>query len=233
VKRIGLVGGMTPESTAAYYRMLVELGRQRWDDPVRNPVVIIYSIDLAEIVAHQDVSDSDRVVELLSGVLERLRVAGAEIGALTANTPHLFFDRIRARTSLPLVHIVDATLRRARGLGIRRALLLGTEATMASSMYPEAFASEGIELVIPDEDDRRFVNRSIYRDLAAGEVSPELRDAYLGICRRQIERCGVEAIVLGCTELPLVLRDGDLPIPLVDTARCHAEAIFAGAVADG
>jgi aspartate racemase len=224
MKKIGLVGGMTPESTTSYYQMIINLGRQIWDDPLHNPVVLIYSIDLAEIVAHQDVGDEDRVVEILADALEKLR--GAEVGALTANTPHIFFGRIQARTTLPLVNIVDATVQTARDLGVRRALLLGTNSTMEGSMYPEAFAAGGIEIVIPDEGERRFINRSIYEDLAVGRVTPELREAFIAICRRHIEGNNADAVILGCTEVPLVLAADDLPVPLVDTARCHADAIF-------
>ncbi len=229
MKKIGLVGGMTPESTTAYYQKLIDLGRQRWDDPVHNPVVLIYSIDLAEIVAHQNVGDGDRVVKILADVLERLRGAGAEVGGLTANTPHLFFDRIQALTSLPLVNIVATTLEKTRDLGVRRALLLGTNATMTGAMYPEAFTAEGIEIVIPDEGDRGFINDSIYADLAAGIITPELRRRYEEMCRRQIKDTGVEAIILGCTEIPLVLSPNDFSVPLIDTAQCHAEALFARA----
>ena len=226
MKKIGLVGGMTPESTTAYYQMIINLGRQNWADPLHNPVVLIYSIDLAEMVAHQDVGDEDRVVDLLVDALEKLRGAGAEVGALTANTPHAFFDRIQSRTDLPLINIVDTTLDSARDLGVRRALLLGTRVTMEGPMYPDTFTAAGIELVIPDEHERRFVNRSIYEDLAVGKVTPALRETYLGICRRQIEDNGVDAVILGCTEIPLVLTAEDLPVHLIDTARCHAEAIF-------
>ncbi len=229
MKKIGLVGGMTPESTSAYYRMIINLGRQSWDNPLHNPVVLIYSIDLAEMVGHQDVGDENRVVELLADVLERLRGAGAEVGGLTANTPHIFFDRIQSRTTLPLVNIVDATMERAREVGVRRALLLGTKATMEGPMYPEAFAAGGIDIVTPNEEERRFINRSIYEDLATGKVTPELRETYLEICRRHIEDNGLDAVILGCTEIPLVLTADDLPVPLIDTARCHAEALFARA----
>lgn len=230
MKKIGLVGGMTPESTTAYYQRLIDLGRERWNDPVHNPVVLIYSIDLAEMVAHQNVGDGDKVIALLADVLERLRGAGAEVGALTANTPHIFFDRIRAATALPLLSIIDTTLDHARDLGVGRALLLGTRATMEGSMYPEAFAAAGIEVVTPAEADREFINHSIYEDLAAGRVTPELRRRYLEICRRQVEEGEVEAVILGCTEIPMVLTADDCPVPPIDTARCHADALFAHAV---
>jgi len=232
MKKIGLVGGMTPESTTAYYQTIIGLGRERWDDPLRNPVVLIYSLDLSEIAAHQNVGEEDRVVEILVGVLETLRGADADVGALTANTPHVFFRRIVSGTALPLINIVDATFERARDLGVKRALLLGTNATMKAPMYPGAFSAGGIDIVIPDEDECLFVNRSIYEDLAAGNVTPELRETYLQICRRHVEGNGVDAIILGCTEIPLVLKADDLPVPLIDTARCHAEALFEWALQD-
>jgi aspartate racemase len=226
MKTIGLVGGMTPESTVAYYRMLIELGRAHTDDPLHNPVVIIYSIDLAKVAAAQSVGEEARVVAHLAAALERLRAAGAELGALTANTPHVYFDRIREATALPLVSIVDATSARVQRLGARRVLLLGTNATTGSPMYPRALGGAGIEVVVPSDDDRAFVNRTIYEELAVGAVTPELHAAYLDICRRHVEGDNVDAVLLACTEIPLVLADGDLPVPLVDTARCHAEALF-------
>jgi aspartate racemase len=138
----------------------------------------------------------------------------------------VYFDRIAAGTRLPLVSIVDIARERARELGVRRALLLGTNATMTAAMYPEAFTEEGIDIVVPNEEERQFLNRSIYEDLAVGAVTAELRGRFLDLCRRHLDDSGVDAILMACTEIPLVLKDGDLPVPLIDTARCHAEAIF-------
>lgn len=230
MKTIGLIGGMTPESTLMYYTRIIELGRERWSDPLHNPVMVIVSIDLAEIAAHQNVGDADRVVEILTDALGRLHRAGAEIGAMTANTPHLYFDRLAAAAPLPLVHIVDAALERARSLKVNKALLLGTRATMEGSLYPKPFTAAGIEILTPDRGERELINRSIYEDLARGVVTPELREAYLELCRRRIEGEDVDAVILGCTEIPLVIKPGDLPVPLIDTARCHAETIFTAAL---
>jgi len=229
MKRIGLAGGMTPEATKLYYETIIDLGRAITEDPLCNPVVLIYSINLSEMVRLQNEGKDDKVVDLLSGVLTKLQQAGAEVGALTANTPHIHFDAVAARTTLPLISILDSTFAEARRLRCRRALLLGTAITMDSRMYPERFDAGGIEILVPDQEERQFISRSIYEELSLGRVSEGTRQSYLRICHRHIERGGVDAVILGCTEIPLVLAEGDLPVPLIDTARVHARAIFAAA----
>ncbi len=226
MKRIGLAGGMTPESTKFYYETIIDCGRQITEDPLRNPVVLIYSINLAEMVRFQNDGKTKEVVKLLSGVFAALQEAGAEIGALTANTPHVHFDSIAATTTLPLISILDSTFAQAQKLNCRRVLLLGTAITMDSPMYPERFDAGGIEIVVPEPDERKFISRSIYEELSLGKVSEETRESYLRICRRHLELSDVDAVILGCTEIPLVLAEGDLPVPLIDTARVHARAIF-------
>lgn len=228
MKKIGLVGGMTPEATRAYYDILIGIGRERLEGVLSNPVVLIYSLNLAEVVRHQGAGRPDKVVEHLVEVVESLRRAGAEIGALTANTPHIYLDQIAARTPLPLVSILDATADRAAQLGCRRPLLLGTAITMTSDMYPKKLAAASIEVVIPDEAEQPLIDRPIYDELSVGLVHDQTKARYLEICRRHIER-GVDAIILGCTELPLILNDGDVPVPLIDTVQVHAEAIFEAA----
>jgi aspartate racemase len=226
MKRIGLAGGMTPESTKFYYETIIDCGREITEDPLLNPIVLIYSINLAEMVRFQNAGHTEGVVKLLSGVFAALQQAGAEIGALTANTPHVYFDAIAARTTLPLISILDSTFAQAQRLNCRRVLLLGTAITMDSPMYPEHFDAGGIEIIVPEPDEREFISRSIYGELSLGKVSKETRDSYLRICRRHLERGDIDAVILGCTEIPLVLAEGDLPVPLIDTARVHARAIF-------
>lgn len=234
MRTIGLVGGMTPESTKEYYERIIARARERRrdPDPLRNPVVVVYSLDLAELAAHQRAGDTGEVVELLVDAVERLRAAGAEVGALTANTPHAYLAEVVRRTALPLVSIVDATRDAAAAIGARRVLLLGTGTTMGSQMYPESFEEAGIDVVVPDDEDRAFLDRVIYGELAVGTVRPEVRRRCLGICGGAIEADGVEAVILGCTELPLVLGDGDLPVPLLDTVAIHVEAILDRAMAE-
>jgi aspartate racemase len=229
MKTIGLVGGMTPESTKVYYQRLIEAARQPGGDPLHNPEILIYSIDLAEMVALQRAGEFDKVAEYLAAILERLRMAGAEIGALTANTPHAYLDEIRRQTSLPLVSIVTATRDAAAERGIRRALLLGTSTTLGADMYPREFTGARIEIVLPGPTDREFLDETIYGDLALGRVEPEVRQHYLDLCTRHIQQDGADAVILGCTEIPLVIATDDLPVHVLDTTAVHVDAILAAA----
>ena len=229
MKTIGLVGGMTPESTKVYYEGLIEGARQPDGDPLRNPEILIYSLNLTELVQIQRTGDRTRVAQYLAAVLERLRIAGAEVGALTANTPHAYFDEIRTGTSLPLVSIVSATRDAAVDRGLENALLLGTRTTMESEMYPRRFAEVGIGIVLPSEEDREFLEETIYNDLAVGRVTPEVRQRYHDICTRHIEEDGVDSIILACTELPLVISNDDFPVEVLDTTVIHIGRILAAA----
>ena len=229
MKTIGLVGGMTPESTKVYYELLIQGARRPSGNPLRNPEVLIYSIDLAELVQFQSGPDGTKVVEYLSDILERLRKAGAEVGAITANTPHAFLDEIQAETTLPLVSIVTATRDAAAHRELENALLLGTRTTIEAEMYPREFADAGIRVVLPGDEDREFLDQTIYNDLAVGRVSPEIRQRYQEICAKHIEKDGIDSVILGCTELPLVISSDDLPIHVLDTSKIHAAAILAAA----
>jgi len=229
MKIIGLVGGMTPESTKVYYEGLIQGARQPDGDPLRNPEIIVYSLNLTELVQIQRAGERSRVAQYLAAVLERLRLAGAEVGALTANTPHAYFDEIRTETSLPLVSIVTATQEAARSLGLENPLLLGTRTTMESEMYPREFAEAGIRIVLPGDEDREFLEETIYNELAIGRVTPEVRQRYHDICEKHIEEDGIDSVILGCTELPLVITKDDLSVQVLDTTEIHVDAILAAA----
>ena len=229
MKTIGLVGGMTPESTKVYYEALIQGARQPNGDPLRNPEIIIYSLNLTELVQIQSTGDRMKVAGYLVDILERLRVAGAQVGALTANTPHAYLDEIRAKTSLPLVSIVSAARDAAADRGLERALLLGTRTCIEAEMYPREFAEAGIRVILPGDEDREFLDHTIYNDLALGRVTPEVRQRCHQICRNHIDSDGIDSVILGCTELPLVIASGDLPIQVLDTTKVHVDAILAAA----
>lgn len=227
MKTIGLVGGMTPESTKVYYESLIQGARQPGGDPLQNPEVIIYSLNLTELVQIQRTGDRRRVAGYLAATLERLRVAGAEVGALTANTPHAYLHEIQMETKLPMVNIVTATGDAAADQGLKNALLLGTKTTVEAEMYPREFAEVGIRIVLPSEEDREFLEDTIYNELAIGHVTPEVRKRYHDICARHIESDGIDSVILGCTELPLVISSDDLSIQVLDTTKIHIAEILA------
>lgn len=229
MKTIGLIGGTTPESTLMYYEQLIRTARQPDADPLHNPEILIFSLDLAELVSIQRTGDRKQVADYLGDRFERLRVTGAEVGALTANTPHAYLAEIRQRTSLPLVSIVTATRDAAFKQRINRPLLLGTGTTLRAPMYPQEFAQVGIEVILPDEDERKFLDHIIYNELAVGRVTPEVRQRCLEICTRHVEDDSIDAVILGCTELPLVIREAELPVPVLDTTVVHVAAILAAA----
>ena len=229
MKTICLAGGMTPESTNVYYEALIQGARQPDGDPLRNPVIIIHSLNLTELVQIQNRGDRTKVAEYLAEILERLRLAGAEIGALTANTPHAYLDEIQTMTSLPMVSIVTATRDAAADRGLERALLLGTRTTVEAGMFPRECGDAGIQIVLPGDDDREFLDHTIYNDLAIGHVTPEVRQRYHDICAKHIDSDGIDSVILGCTELPLVISPDDLSIQVLDTTTIHVEAILAAA----
>lgn len=229
MKTIGLVGGMTPESTRVYYDLLIRGAREPGGDPLRNPEILIYSINLTELVHTQRTKGRRDVVDYLAAVLERLRLGGAEICAFTANTPHAYLEELREEFPLPLVSIVTATRDAARDRGLVRALLLGTRVTMEGPMYPREFAETGIDVVVPEQDDREFLDEVIYGELALGIVKPRVRQRVLDICARHIRDDRIDSVILGCTELPLVISGNDLSIAVLDTTVVHVEAILAAA----
>jgi aspartate racemase len=229
MKTIGLIGGMTPESTKVYYELLIQGARQPGGDPLRNPEILIYSLNLTELVQIQREREPSDVADYLVDRLERLRLAGAEVGALTANTPHAYLDEIRSKTSLPLVSIVSATREAAKDQGLETPLLLGTRTTIEAKMYPEEFGDAGMQIVLPGEDDREFLDHTIYNDLAIGHVTPDVRKRYHEICARHIEESAIDSVILGCTELPLVISSDDLSVQVLDTTRIHTAAILAAA----
>jgi len=227
LRKIGLLGGMSPESTLEYYRILLELSRERLPQD-EYPVIIIYSLNFREFNRLMGSRDYGGVVELLARGLEALAQAGADFALMASNTPHMFFEELAARTSIPLVSIVEATLARAKELKLERGKLglLGTKFTMEGEFYRSAAQRYGLEIVTPDATEREAVHRIIMEELVSGGISEESRAALVEIARALGSEQGAEAIILGCTELPLVLDEELLGLPVLNTTRIHAEAAF-------
>ena len=222
-----MLGGLGPESTVEYYETIIRLYRERVTDG-SYPQFIVNSVNLQKVVDPLTANDLAGVARYLAEEIQKLAGAGADFGLISANTPHVVFDEVQATVPIPLLSIVEATCAAVKKRGLHRLVLLGTRFTMQGTFYPKVFAREGIELVTPDPVDREYIHDKYMNELVSGKFLPETRTGLLAIVDRLAARSGVEGVILGGTELPLLLRDENLNgIPLLDTMRIHAEAAVA------
>ena len=184
----------------------------------------MWSFDFGEIEALQHAGRWDEAAALLVDAARRLERGGADFALICTNTMHRMADQVQAVIGIPLLHIVDPTAGRIKGAGLSRVGLLGTAFTMEQAFYKGRLADRfGLDVLVPGDEDRAVVHRAIYDELVQGRVEPASRDAYRGVIARLVER-GAEAIILGCTEIMLLVRPEDSPVPLFDTTAIHAEA---------
>ena len=223
MKKVGIVGGIGPESTIDYYRCLVARYRERVGDE-GYPCIVIYSIDLKPLLQGSIEGDLASVTDQLVEAVERLARAGADFGLIAANTPHVVFDEVSRRTTIPLVSIVEAACAAAKATGRKRLGLFGTRFTMQGRFYPDVFTRAGIALVVPEASEQAWIREKYMGELVHGVVRPETRAGLLGIVDRLVERDGIDGLLLAGTELPLILRqDAHNGIPFLDTASIHVE----------
>jgi aspartate racemase len=222
VKTLGLIGGTTWHSTIEYYRAInqgvhARLGGQS------SARLLLYSVNFAELQPATDEAGWQRLAAELTRIAQTLEKAGAACIVLCANTPHRVADDVQRAIGIPIVHIADATGDAIARSGLRNVGLLGTRPTMEQSFIKGRLTARGIATVVPDEADRVFIHASIFEELGHGVFTPETKARYLGIIEG-LARRGAEGIILGCTEIPLLVKDQDCKIPLFDTARLHAAA---------
>ncbi|GEK73525.1 MULTISPECIES: aspartate/glutamate racemase family protein [Halomonas] len=231
MKTIGVLGGMSWESTQSYYRALNE-GVKRELGGFHSATVALYSVDFAEIETLQQADRWDEAGERLAEAARRVQAAGADFLLLATNTMHKVAPAIEAATDIPLLHIADATAERLRADGVRRVGLLGTRFTMEQAFYKDRLGERfGIEVLVPQAEQRDRVHRVIFEELCQGRIEPPSKAAYLEIIA-DLHARGAEAVILGCTEIALLVGQGDTPVPLYDTTALHAEAAVTAALAE-
>jgi aspartate racemase len=223
MKTLGLVGGIGPESTIAYYRAI--LAAARAGPPGRGqPPILIDSIDVQRILRLAGTHALPELTEYLVEEVERLAKAAADLALLAANTPHIVFDDVRSRVSIPMVSIVEATRDVARAMGLQRLGLFGTRFTMQGHFYPDVFAKAGLEIVAPRDDEQAFIHDKYVNELLNGTFADGTRDALLRLVAQRA-RDRIDAVILAGTELPLILTDPKAAsIPLLDTTDIHVKA---------
>lgn len=227
MKTVGVIGGIGPESTIEYYRFLISEYRSRVADG-SYPSVLIDSIDLAKMLRLIEAGELDAVTDYLAGEVLRLARAGADFAVLASNTPHIVFDDLRRRSPIPMISIVEATCEEALARKLKRVGLFGTRFTMQGQFYPVAFSRRGIVVVVPEPEDQTYIHEKYLGELVNGVIVPETREGLVSIAGRLRERQQVEAIILGGTELPLILRDvPSAGVPFLDTTTIHVKRIVA------
>lgn len=232
MKTIGLLGGMSWESTAIYYRLLNEGVRSRLGG-LHSAKLALVSVDFAEIAELQHAGDWQGAARLLAGAARQLEAAGAQCLVLCTNTMHKLADEIGAAISMPLLHIADATGAAIRRAGISRPALLATRFTMEQDFYRQRLAKRfGIEAVVPDEAGRAKVHAIIYDELCLGVVKPASKSVYMEEIARLRAEQGADGVIMGCTEITMLIGQPDFDIPVFDTTLIHAEAAIAFALGE-
>ena len=220
---IGLIGGLSWESSAEYYRLINEKMRDRLGG-MHSARCLMWSFDFGEIEALQHAGEWTKATVLMIDAARRLERGGADFFLISSNTMHRMADEIAAAVSIPLLHIADPTAERVRAHRMRRVGLLGTAFTMEQDFYRGRLERDfGLDVLVPDASDRALVHRVIYDELVQGQINPASRAAYRDVIGRLVQQ-GAEAVILGCTELMLLVRHEDSPVPLFDTTLIHAEA---------
>lgn len=229
MKRIGIIGGMSWESTTTYYRLL-NLGVRERLGGLHSARLLLGTVDFAPIVEMQRSGDWSSAGEVLAAEARALEVGGADFVLIAANTMHKVYDQVQAAVSIPVLHLADILADVVRAVGLSRVGLLATAYTMEQSFYRDRLASQGVETLIPDDEERAEVQRIIYDELCAGLIHDGSRERLLHIARRLID-AGAQGIVLGCTELELIIEDQHLDAPLFPTTALHCRAALDRALA--
>lgn len=221
MKTIGLIGGMSAESTVTYYKVINSVVNQKLGG-FHSAKCLLYSVDFDEIERCQMSGEWEKSGEILANAARRLQKGGADFLVLCTNTMHKVAHAIQSAVNIPFLHIAEATARRVKDAGIGRVCLLGTAFTMEEGFYKDVLARNGIDVIVPDADDRKTVNDVIYGELCHGVIKDESRAKFVGIINKAAA-LGARGAILGCTEIGLLVGDGDITLPVFDTALIHAE----------
>ncbi len=229
-KHIGIVGGLSPESTTEYYRIITR-GYNKKAGGLNFPEMTIRSVNMREIVDLFNQGRWDDMADIIVSAIHDLQKAGADFAAIATNTPHNAYERIKEKSPLYVLSIMDATAREIQKDGYKKVGLLGTKPTMEYGFFQKTFKKYGIETVTPDEGDRNYVDQVIWNELVHGKITEEAKKGYLAIINKMVKK-GAEGVILGCTEIPLLIKQEDCPVKIYDTTAIHARAILDYALGD-
>lgn len=223
MKKIGMIGGFGPESTLDYYRLLIDKYKLLQGEGSL-PEIIIYSMDIYALLNMVGQKRWDDLTEYLVKGIDTLYRAGADFGIISANTPHTVFNRLKGLSPIPLISIVEETSKKAKEIGLQKVGLLGTSFTMQSSFFQEVFANDNISVVVPREEEQNYVQHKLMTEIELGEFYEITREGLLTIVKRMIDEDSIQGLILGCTELPLILTKDEFGIPFLNTTKIHVDS---------
>lgn len=223
--KIGIIGGMGPESTVDYYQRLIERYRQKVKDG-SYPEMIISSLDMASVMKLETAEHRDELIGLLSSEMNSLYRAGATIGCIACNALHCVFEPVQARSPIPMISILESARRHAEALGLKKVGLMGIQLTMQSDFYQKEFDKSNIALVVPTSAEQQYIHEKLMTEIELGEFLDQTRQGLLKIVARMIAEDSIQGLILGCTELPLILTRDEFGIPFLNTSSIHIESII-------
>jgi aspartate racemase len=227
MKTLGIIGGIGPESTIDYYRRIIALYRQRKQDG-SYPTIIINSVDMKKMLDFIEANELVGLTEYLLGEVQKLARAGADLGLLASNSPHIVFDELSHQSPIPLLSIVEAACEATKQLRLKRVGLLGTRFSMQGQYYPDVFSREGIMVITPEVDEQVYIHDKYMNELVNGVILSETRERLLAIVDRLKAQEGIKGLILGGTELPLILREESYEgLPFLDTTKIHVDCAVA------
>lgn len=223
MKTIGMIGGMSWESSLEYYRILNELAKEKLGG-LSSAQCLMYSVDFGPIAELQHQNNWEELKNMMVDAGKRLEKGGADFIMICTNTMHKMADEVAAGVAIPLIHIADTTAEEIKRLGLKKVALLGTRFTMEQDFYKGRLADKhGLKVITPEGEDLEHIHRIIYKELCLGMIQEESKNEYLRIIKKLIDQ-GAEGIILGCTEIPLLVKQKDVTVPILDTTQLHAQA---------
>lgn len=225
MKKLGMIGGTGPESTVDYYQSIISKFQQQTGTQESLPELLIYSINMYKIFELLQNEQEEELAEYLATAVLSLERAGADFAVISANTPHIVFDKVQQQVNIPMISIVEETYRKAEQLKLQKVGLLGTKFTMENDFFKKPFTANGKEIFVPNETEQQYIHEKTVKELEKGIVKDETKKEFLAIAGNLIERHGIDGLILGCTEFPMILKPEDLEIPQLNTVKIHVDEI--------
>ncbi len=229
MKTIGILGGLGPEATVDYYKEIIKaVNEQRNDGSLNYPEMVIYSVNMARFIGLLESGRQEEAADYLAACINKLGHAQVDFAAMSANTPHLLFENIQSKVAVPLVSIVEACAQKAKATGVKRCGLIGTRFTMEAGFFSDTFKKYDLEVVVPKEAEQQLIHEKLFTELELGIFKEETKLKLLAVVQEMIARDDIDALILGCTEFPVMFTDDSyLGIPFLNTTKIHVDKLLA------